>query len=70
MDTQMLAARSGEPVELTYIVILVAHCCFPCLSRNVCLSLSHTVALLVFHTVYICPCRTLLLSLSTDAAAL
>ena len=30
MDTEMLASRSGETVELKSIVVLVAHQCDPC----------------------------------------
>ena len=90
------ASRSGEMVEL-YIVVLVAHYRSPCLphryvypfrtlphslsTTQICLSLSHAVALFAARMsvlisryrspcllrLYLCPCRTLVLSLSNDA---
>ena len=61
-DRKMLAPRSGEATELIAIAII----CAPCLSRNIYLSSSHTIALLVYHTTYIYPSRTLSRSLFTD----
>ena len=63
---KILASRSGETVELIYIVVLVTHYPSPCLRReyvcpcrtllfflstaHICLSLSHVVALPVYRT--------------------
>ena len=49
MGTEMLASRSGETMELKSIVVLVVTYCSLCLSCDISLSLSHTIALFVYE---------------------
>ena len=45
----MLAPRSGETMELKYMVIFVTHYCAPCLLHDINLSLSRAIALFVLQ---------------------